>query len=121
MEKFTKGNKHYRGVCFNDAEQFKNDAEIEFAGVLYDDINMFQQIRLNLPSGTLPLVQNERGQFLTSKKVAERSIVGIVREGTPDAYIQTLYVFPRDWLMWCVEDNRLMVVDEEKIQLFQNT
>lgn len=114
MTNFVKGNKTYKGICFNKKEEFLEDVLLQFSGVIQDDPIVIQQVKLQ--GGFIAMLFNNQAQ--TKEEIEEHSEVAVIQEGVDDTFIQTLYVFHNDWLLWCNEEHRLLVVDENKIKLF---
>lgn len=113
MTEFVKGTKTYKGICFNKKDQFLTEVKSSFSHVMQEDPIVIQQVQLAV--GFLAMIS---GSISSSKEeIEERSEVAVIQEGTDDDFLQTLYVFHNDWLLLS-EDNRLLVVDEHKIELF---
>ena len=119
MIKFVKGQRHYNGIQFLDGEEFKNDVMREFAGVIQEDPVIHEQIVGDSFFHNLIMTLDLRTNKIDSwKEFKKKMEVAIIQEGTSHSYFQTLYVFHNDWLLCCEEDNRLLVVDEKKINDF---
>lgn len=116
---FERDGKKYKGIKYSN----KNDVDaitVEFRSLLAEEPYEFQQVQIPAKGNEIPIALSVNEELRLVSEIEEESKVLIVIAGS-SIYEKTLYIFHNDWLMCSLDDNNLFVVDENHINLWEDS